>query len=112
MRSSGSVGRPIPTILGALAAILPAVAAAQRPECEAPPFRGDAGLRTAPGPFARPVEPSDPSTTRLRAVGNIHLLVLLAEFSDLPHRIAPSRFDDLLFGPERSVRDYYEELVK
>jgi immune inhibitor A len=38
------------------------------------------------------------------------MLVLLAEFSDLPHRIDPARFQDLLFGPERSMRDYYDEV--
>jgi immune inhibitor A len=46
------------------------------------------------------------------ATGSLHLLVVLAEFADLPHRIAPDRFEELLFGAGESVLRYYEEVSR
>jgi M6 family metalloprotease-like protein len=66
-------------------------------------------LRAREAPLSRPIEPGATASHVLRATGNVHVLVILAEFSDLPARIAPSRFQDLLFGPERSMRAYYDE---
>jgi M6 family metalloprotease-like protein len=99
----------IPAILCTLPAVLPVAAAGPGPQCEAPPFRADEGLRAARAPLERPLEPVAPGTAPLRAAGSVHLLVILAQFTDLPARIDPARFQELLFGPERSVRDYYDE---
>jgi len=92
------------SVLGAIGA-LAAFGAEAAPVCEAPAFRGDGGPRAATAGGAEPA----PGARALRAEGNVHLLVLLAAFADLPARIDPSRFHELLFGPERSVRDYWRE---
>lgn len=109
MAIANAYRRQVRSALAALVALFPALAgAADAPTCEAPPFRGDGGAFRAR--IARPAEPAAAREPLLRTTGSIRLLVILAEFSDLPARIAPSRFQDLLFGPERSVRDWYDEV--
>jgi immune inhibitor A len=64
---------------------------------ELPSLRLDARSRS-PAPSALRVAPS---------TGELHLLVILAEFLDRPHRIERERFEELIFGEFPSVRDYY-----
>jgi M6 family metalloprotease-like protein len=72
----------------------------------APP--GDASRGFAPpAPFALVDGELAPSPRALGSLGSAHLLVILAEFSDTPHRIDPSRFEGLLFASSSSVRAYY-----
>lgn len=80
------------------------------PECVLPPPRFPDGPLRGAGD-GRPVLPAG-GVVRGSAPsqGNVHVLVLLAEFADLPHRIAPSRFADHLFGPGPSLRTYYQEM--
>ena len=81
-----------------------AAAASNAPHCVAPPAdHGAPGLRSGP--------PAAVNSAGLRelvpASGAVHVLVLLAEFADLPHGIDPSRFETMLFGGGASMRQYY-----
>lgn len=105
----------IPALLAILLAGAPAPAAGAAPgdgpNCVVLPFapggssdgatlRAD-GRRAADGlPYAAPPA----------SVGSIHLLVLLVQFSDLPHVVPASRFPDHLFGSGATLRDYYDVL--
>ncbi len=99
----------------ALALFLPvalfssAAATEPGPGCVARPYRADGSVSRAHR-TVRPDRFGAPARHPVAARGNVHLLVLLAEFSDLPHRIAPSRFGELLFGANGSMRDYYDEV--
>ena len=102
------------TLAAAAFALLAGPEAIAGPRCVAPPFRpteevtlrGHAPVRN---PF--PAEPFGPAARSVPATtGSLHVLVILAEFADLPPRIAPARFDDLLFGPGPSIRDYFDEV--
>lgn len=91
------------------------------------------GPAPAGGPWGvmPPFRPPDESPTALRAdwpasvqrshlegavrtasTGNVHLLVILAEFADKLHRCEPARFAELLFGAAPSLRDYYDEVSR
>ncbi|MBZ0268611.1 M6 family metalloprotease domain-containing protein, partial [bacterium] len=82
-------------------------AAGDGPQCVALPFSGEGpflradGLRAADGV---------PSAAPPAAVGSIHVLVILAEFADIPHAIPASRFPAHLFGTGATLRDYYDVL--
>jgi immune inhibitor A len=100
---------PVPVLAAALAlagaspssgADLP-----EGPGCVVRPFSPGAALRGAgPAPAAGP-----PALALAPSTGNLHLLVILAEFSDMPARAPLSRFQDLLFGAMPSLADYYDE---
>ncbi len=103
---------PRPRIAALLGALLAGAAspAAAAPECALPPPRFTSGaLRGATDGL-----PPLPATGVLRAAapseGGVHVLVLLAEFADLPHRIAPSRFAAHLFGAGETMRTYYRDV--
>jgi immune inhibitor A len=54
-----------------------------------------------------------PARRAVPRTGDTHLLVILAEFSDTPHRIEPARFDRLLFAADTvSMRTYYDEVSR
>ena len=94
--------------LALLAASRPALADLSHPGCVVRPY----GLAETAGRSGGPSRPAagPPALAPTVSTGNVHLLVILAEFADVPARIAPSRFDDLLFGPAPSVGDYYDEV--
>lgn len=48
--------------------------------------------------------------TTAPSTGSLHLLVILAEFSNLPHRIPASRFGPHLFGAGTTLATYYDEV--
>jgi immune inhibitor A len=84
-----------------------AAPAGTAPGCVAPSW-SEAGLRRVTHlPHGQVAGP--PAAFPLRATGDIRLLVILAEFSDIPHRADPQRFLDRLFGPGVSLREYYLE---
>jgi immune inhibitor A len=97
---------PVRVAIGAMILLLGAGAslrAEEAPHCIVPPPPGVAQA------FRSTLRAADGSGLRARvpASGNVHLLVLLAEFSDLPHGTDPSRFETLLFGAGTSLRQYY-----
>ena len=80
---------------------------AEGPGCVMPAWKGDAtrGARELSGLRAGPMTRYPASTT-----GPVHILVLLAQFSDHPHRIDAARFEEHLFGPGPSMRSWYEDV--
>ena len=90
---------------------LGAAAAAGEPSCVCPPFRGTGGsLRAIAPDYPRLAQSPRPAFAPTATSGDVRLLVILAEFADVPSRIAPSRFVDHLFGPGPSLSDYYDEV--
>jgi immune inhibitor A len=90
----------------AVAAVVAPTEAAP-PQCViAPPPMAASGLRSLrPRSYG-----GGPALTIAPHVGSLHILVILAEFSDLPHHIAASRFPAHLFGTGNTVTTYYDEL--
>lgn len=100
-----STARSIAAIIASLTVFTEA--GASGPACPAPPVDPAAVARTGGTPWEPALEGrAIPGTS-----GNVHLLVILAEFADRPHRIDPSRFEQLLFGEQgATLRDYYLEV--
>ncbi len=99
-------------LLAAVAALcFPALARAGGPGGAMPPYPPPDGSAAAlraswPAPVAR----SHPEgSLRTASSGDVHLLVILAEFADKTHRLEADRFAELLFGAAPSLRDYYDE---
>ncbi|MCA9750668.1 MAG: M6 family metalloprotease domain-containing protein [Gemmatimonadetes bacterium] len=88
-----------------------AIAAAEDgvPDCVAAPFR-----ELASSPFERslpPVVARGTSRAIVPATGDVHLLVILAQYPDRPALIAPARFQSHLFGTTGfTFRRFYEDL--
>ncbi|MGQ0720878.1 MAG: M6 family metalloprotease domain-containing protein, partial [Candidatus Eiseniibacteriota bacterium] len=77
------------------------------PGCIAPSWSDHGLRRVSAAPHGHAAGP--PAALPLAKTGNVRLLVILAEFSDMPHRADPQRFQDRLFGPGLSLREYYLE---
>jgi immune inhibitor A len=116
-RAVVSPSHPAPTApVRALAAFLAAATlgllatagadAAEGPGCVVRPFAAGTAALRASGPGAAP---GPPALAPAAPTGNLHLLVILARFSDVPQRAPVSRFQSLLFGSGPSVADYYAE---
>jgi immune inhibitor A len=91
---------------GLLAIAASALARVDRPQCVVPP-------PSIPGLAARSARAigagGGEAETRAAPTGSLRLLVILAEFSDLPHRIAASRYGPHLFGGGLTLSTYYDE---
>src|SRR5262245_41579426 len=92
---------------GLLAVLFPLVAAGaeDRPGCVGAGW-SEAGILRALPPGALPAT-GPPALAPLPTVGDVQLLVILAEFADVPHRADPQRFLAHVFGDFPSVREYY-----
>ncbi|NNE44763.1 MAG: M6 family metalloprotease domain-containing protein, partial [Gemmatimonadetes bacterium] len=96
------------------AALLPgtvrAVPEGHGPGCVAPAFIGADGTGFARSGHAHRSDPAaPPALAPASTVGPVHMLTILAAFSDIPPRIQQARFDTQLYGPAPSVADYYRE---
>lgn len=106
------MARPGPGIASLLGAVLAGAAsvAAAAPECALPPPRFQTGVLRGATDDLPPLPASGVLRAAAPSEGNVHVLVLLAEFADLPHRIAPARFATHLFGPGETMRTYYRDV--
>jgi len=109
-RRAGAPARTAAAVAGAILLIGGTTRAADGPGCVVAPWGiGEGNLRSEPT-LARNAVPGPPALAPAAPSGELNLLVILAEFADVPHRADPARFQDLLFGPDPSVRGYFQEV--